>query len=68
MSHHFLGVSRPSPLTSMVRRIDLRQNSERRVADDYLFRSATLSMFRFDMTLDSRLDLFLELGACRKFQ
>ena len=52
----------------MVRRIDLRQNSVRRVADDYLFSSAALSMFRFDMTHDSRLEMFLKLGAYLKFQ
>ena len=52
----------------MVRRIDLRQNSVRRVADDYLFSSAALSMFRFDMTHDLRLEMFLKLGAYLKLQ
>ena len=52
----------------MVRGIDLRQNSVRRVADDYLFSSAALSMFRFDMTHDLRLEMFLKLGAYLKLQ
>ena len=52
----------------MVRRIDLRQNSVRRIADDYLFSLAALSMFRFDMTHDLRLVMFLKLGAYLKFQ
>ena len=51
----------------MVRRIDLQQNSVRRVADDYLFSSAALSMFRFHMTHDLRLEMFLKLGAYLKF-
>ena len=52
----------------MVRRIDLRQNSVRRVADDYLLSSTALSMFRFDMNHDLRLEMFLKLGAYLKFQ
>ena len=52
----------------MVRRIDLRQNSVRRVADDYLLSSTALSMFRFDMTHDLRLEMFLKLGAYLKLQ
>ena len=32
----------------MLKSIDSRQNSIRRVADDYLFSSAALFMFRFD--------------------
>ena len=47
---------------------DLWQNSVRRVADDYLFSSAALSMFRFDMTHDLRLEMFLKLWAYLKFQ
>ena len=59
----------PSPsCAQMVRRIDLRQNSVCQVADDYLFSSAALSMFRFDMTHDLRLEMFLKLWAYLKFQ
>ena len=42
----------------MVRRINLGQPSVRRVADDYLFSSDALSMSKFDMTHDSRLEMF----------
>ena len=52
----------------MVRRIDMRQNTLRRVADDYLLSSTALSMFRFDMTHDLRLEMFLKLGAYLKLQ
>ena len=52
----------------MMRRIDPLQNSVCHVADNYLFSSAALSMFRFDITHDSRLDMFLKLGAYLKFQ
>ena len=34
----------------MVQRIDMRQNSDRLVADDYLFSSDVLSMFKFEIT------------------
>ena len=52
----------------MVRKIDLQQNNVRRVADDYLFSSASPSMFRFDMTHDLRLEMFQKLGPYLKFQ
>ena len=48
----------------LVKIIDPPQNSIRRVADNYLFNSAPLSMFRFYMTLD----LYLKLGASIEFQ
>ena len=44
--------------------IDPRQNSIRRVADNYLFNSAALSMFRFYVTLE----MYLKLGASIEFQ
>ena len=46
----------------MVRRIDPRQNSVLLVAEDYLFRSDALSMFRFNITHE----MFLELGGLPK--
>ena len=59
--------SYPPPLyAQMVRRIDLQQNSVRRVADDYLFSSAALSMFRFDMHQDLRLGMFFEIRGLAK--
>ena len=51
----------------MVRRIDLRQISERWIPDDYFSSSAALFLFRYDITSDSRLEMFLKLGAYLKF-
>ena len=61
----------PSPLsschlsatTSLPTFVSVNGEKNCRVADDYLFTSAALSLFRFDMTHE----LYSTLGACLKF-